>query len=79
MKNKTLLKECKCVHCQQKLEQINSSKLYWNKLILSKNLTFHQKTDLYYRVQRLIDGQQMGELFKVMFVTNRQNNFSMGF
>ena len=47
--------------------------------ILSKNLTFHQKTDLYYRVQRLIDSQQMGELFKVMFVTNRQNNFSMGF
>jgi SAM-dependent MidA family methyltransferase len=34
---------------------------------------------LYYRVQRLIDSKQMGELFKVMFVTNRQNNFSMGF
>ena len=39
MKNKTLLKECKCIHCQQKLEQINNSKLYWDKLILSKNLT----------------------------------------
>ena len=39
MKNKTLLKECKCAHCQQKLVQINSSKLYWEKLILSKNLT----------------------------------------
>ena len=24
MKNKTLLKECKCIHCQQKLEQINN-------------------------------------------------------
>ena len=47
--------------------------------ILSKNLTFRQKTDLYYRVQRLIDSKQMGELFKVMFVTNKQNNFSMGF
>ena len=47
--------------------------------ILSENLTFHQKTDLYYRVQRLIDSQQMGELFKVMFVTNKHNNFSMGF
>jgi len=47
--------------------------------ILSKNLTFHQKTDLYYRVQRLTDSKQMGELFKVMFVTNKQNNFSMGF
>jgi len=47
--------------------------------ILSKNLTFRQKTDLYYRVQRLIDSKQMGELFKVMFITNKQNNFSMGF
>ena len=47
--------------------------------ILSKNLTFRQKTDLYYRVQRLIDSKQMGELFKVMLVTNKQNNFSMGF
>ena len=37
MKNKILLKECKCIHCQQKLEQINSSKIYWSKLILSKN------------------------------------------
>ena len=38
MKNKTLLKECKCIHCQQKLEQINNSRLYWDKLILSKTL-----------------------------------------
>ena len=36
MKNKMLLKECKCIHCQQKLEQINNSRLYWDKLILSK-------------------------------------------
>ena len=39
MKNKTFLKECKCLHCQHKLDQINNSRLYWNKLILSKNLT----------------------------------------
>ena len=39
MKNKHTLKECKCIHCQQKLDQINNSRLYWNKLILSKNLT----------------------------------------
>ena len=38
MKNKNLLKECKCIHCQQKLEQTNNSRLYWDKLILSKNL-----------------------------------------
>ena len=38
MKNKTLLKECKCIHCQQKLKQIDSSRLYWNNLILNKKL-----------------------------------------
>ncbi len=37
MKNKVLGEECKCIHCQQKLEQINRSKLYWNKLTLGKN------------------------------------------
>ena len=38
MKNKNFLKECKCGHCQQKLEQINNSRSYWAK-ILSKILT----------------------------------------
>ena len=36
MKNKTLIHECNCIHCQQKLNQINNSKLYWDKLILRK-------------------------------------------
>ncbi len=40
MRNKTLLKECDCIHCKQKLEQINSSRIYWEKLILRKNLNF---------------------------------------
>ena len=39
MKNKTLLNECDCIHCQKKLEQINSSRIYWQKLILSKKLS----------------------------------------
>ena len=38
MKNKTFLKECNCTHCKQKLKQINNSRSYWDKLILSKNL-----------------------------------------
>ena len=38
-KNKTLLRECKCIHCKQKLAQINNSIAYWDKLSLSKNLT----------------------------------------
>ena len=37
MKNQNLFKECKCIHCKQKLEQINNSRLYWDKLIVSKN------------------------------------------
>ncbi len=39
MKNKTLMNECKCVHCQQKRDQINNSKFYWDKLILRKMLS----------------------------------------
>ena len=38
MKNKASLRDCKCIHCKQKLNQINSSRLYWDKLILSKNV-----------------------------------------
>ena len=34
---KDLSNECKCIHCQQKLEQINNSRTYWCKLILNKN------------------------------------------
>tara|TARA_A100001388_G_C28609746_1_gene422234 strand:- start:150 stop:314 length:165 start_codon:yes stop_codon:yes gene_type:complete len=36
MKNKTLLKGCMCTHCQRKLDQIKSSRLYWDKLTFSK-------------------------------------------
>ena len=36
MKNKTLLIECKCIHCLQKLDQIKNSRLYWSKLTLGK-------------------------------------------
>ncbi len=36
MQNKTILNECKCKHCQQKLDQIKNSRLYWSKLTLIK-------------------------------------------
>ncbi len=39
MKSKSLINECKCTHCQQKLDQINSSRLFWEKLILSKKIS----------------------------------------
>ena len=47
--------------------------------IISKNISFSKKTDLFYRVRRLIDDNQMGELFKVMLIKNKKNNFRTGF
>ena len=47
--------------------------------ILSKNMPFSEKADIYFRIKRLIDESQMGHLFKVMFVTNHKNKFKLGF
>ena len=47
--------------------------------ILSKNMPFNEKADIYFRIKRLIDKNQMGHLFKVMFITNHKNKFKLGF
>ena len=47
--------------------------------IISKNASFSKKADIYYRLKRLIDKKEMGSLFKVMFATNKKNNFKLGF
>ena len=47
--------------------------------IISKNLPFSKKSDIYFRLKRLIDKRQMGSLFKVLFATSKKNNFSLGF
>jgi|TARA_B110000914_G_scaffold32269_1_gene25067 NADH dehydrogenase [ubiquinone] 1 alpha subcomplex assembly factor 7 len=47
--------------------------------ILSKNMLFSKKADLYFRIKRLIDEKQMGNLFKVAFITNKKNKFKLGF
>ena len=47
--------------------------------IISKNIPFSKKTDLFYRIRRLIDEKQMGELFKVMLIKNIKNQFKTGF
>ena len=47
--------------------------------IISKNMPFTKKTDIYFRIKRLIDKKQMGTLFKVLFATNKKNNFNLGF
>ena len=47
--------------------------------ILTKNMPFSKKANIYFRVKRLIDNNQMGDLFKVMFITERKNKFRLGF
>ena len=47
--------------------------------IVSNNITFSQRTDLFYRIRRLIDEKQMGELFKVMLIKVKNNKFKTGF
>ena len=47
--------------------------------IISKNQSFLKKADIYYRLKRLIDDKQMGDLFKVMLIKNRNNEFKLGF
>ena len=47
--------------------------------ILSKKMSFLKKTDLYTRIRRLTHKDEMGELFKVMFVTTKDSNFKTGF
>ena len=47
--------------------------------IISKNLPFSKKTDIYFRVKRLVDKNLMGELFKVMLITKQNIKFQIGF
>jgi cyclopropane-fatty-acyl-phospholipid synthase len=47
--------------------------------IISKDVSFSEKTDLFFRIRRLIDKKQMGELFKVMLIKNIKNKFKTGF
>ena len=47
--------------------------------IISKNQNFLKKTDIYYRLKRLIDEKEMGNLFKVMMIKNKKNKFKLGF
>ena len=47
--------------------------------IISKNLNFSEKVNIYHRLKRLIDDQQMGNLFKVMLIKNKKNKFKLGF
>ncbi len=47
--------------------------------ILSKNKPFSKKIEIYSRIKRLVDENQMGHLFKVMCITNQKKKFKLGF
>ncbi len=47
--------------------------------IISRNQSFLKKADIYYRLGRLIDEKQMGNLFKVLLIKNKKNKFKLGF
>ena len=47
--------------------------------IISKNLSFSKKADIYFRIEKLIDKKFMGDIFKVMLLTNSKINFKIGF
>ena len=47
--------------------------------VISQNKNFLKKSDIYYRLKRLIDENEMGNLFKVMLIKNKKNKFNLGF
>ncbi len=53
--------------------------IYQRAEIISKNKTFSEKSDIFYRLKRLVDKKEMGDLFKVMLIKNSNNNFKVGF
>ena len=47
--------------------------------IVSRHQNFSEKANIYYRLKRLIDENQMGALFKVMLIKNKNNKFRLGY
>jgi len=47
--------------------------------IISKKISFREKSNLYLRLQRLLNPKQMGQLFKVIFAFKFKKNFLLGF
>jgi len=47
--------------------------------IISRKMNFKEKSDLYLRLQRLLNPKHMGELFKVIFAFKLNKKFSLGF
>jgi len=47
--------------------------------ILAAKTSFLEKANIFYRVNRLIDKKQMGELFKVIYLYKKNQKFNLGF
>jgi len=47
--------------------------------ILSKKMTFKAKVNMFYRLKKLLDYKEMGNLFKVIFAQKKGGKFSLGF
>ena len=47
--------------------------------ILATNENFLGKANIFYRINRLIDKQQMGLLFKIMYFHKKTESFTLGF
>tara|TARA_Y100000389_G_scaffold194780_1_gene225254 strand:+ start:771 stop:1817 length:1047 start_codon:yes stop_codon:yes gene_type:complete len=47
--------------------------------IIGKNKTFTEKADIFYRLKRLTDEKEMGDLFKVMLIKKSNNKSLIGF
>ena len=47
--------------------------------ILSEKMTFKAKANMFYRLKKLLDCREMGNLFKVLFAQKKGRRFSLGF
>ena len=47
--------------------------------MLAAKSSFLEKANIFYRVNRLIDKKQMGELFKVIYLYKNNQKFELGF
>ena len=47
--------------------------------IVSKKISFKDKSSIYFNLQRLLHPKYMGELFKVIFAFKNNKKFSLGF
>ena len=47
--------------------------------ILSKKMTFKEKANMFFRLKKLLDYREMGNLFKVLFAKKKNVKFSLGF